>query len=358
MPYSGSASSWGIIGKTFSAFFRMVNDQGGINGRKITFISYDDAYSPPKTVEQTRRLVESDEVFLDFAPLGTATNAATQKYLNHKGVPQLFVGSGASRWGDPEHFPWTIGLQPSYRSEATFILQNHPGETIGILYQNDDFGKDYVLGLKDVLRDQYPKLVVSEMPFEISAPTVESQVASIKSANPGVFINIASPKFAAQAIKKVAELDWHPVHIMTTISASPGGVLKPAGYDNSQGVISAAYQMIVTDPTFEAAPGMIKFREFMAKYFPEADRSESGPLTAWNASQVLIAVLKKCGDDLTRENVMKQVANLDMQLDTYLPGIRIRTSSTDFHPVEQLQMMKFTGQKWELFGPIIDSHQE
>ena len=362
IPYSGPASVYAIIGKTYSAFFRMINDQGGINGRKINFISYDDAYSPPKTVEQTRKLVESDEVFVDLAPLGTASNVGIQKYLNQKKVPQLFVGSGASRWGDPEHFPWTIGLQPSYRSEAriyaTYILQNYPGKTIGILYQNDDFGKDYLVGLKDVLKDKYEKLVISEMGFEVSVPTVDSQVVAIRTANPDIFINIATPKFAAQAIKKVAEMNWHPIHIMTNVAISPAQTLKPAGMENATGILSSAYQMIVTDPVMEATPGMKKFRAFMEKYFPEADKSESGPLTAWNAGQVFVQLIKQCGDELTRENVMKQAANLDMTVDTYLPGIRIKTSPTDFYPIEQLQMIKFNGQTWQTFGPMIDSHQE
>ena len=362
IPYSGPASVYAIIGKTYSAFFRMINDQGGINGRKINFISYDDAYSPPKTVEQTRKLVESDEVFVDLAPLGTASNVGIQKYLNQKKVPQLFVGSGASRWGDPEHFPWTIGLQPSYRSEAriyaTYILQNYPGKSIGILYQNDDFGKDYLVGLKDVLKDKYEKLVISEMAFEVSVPTVDSQIVAIRTANPDIFINIGTPKFAAQAIKKIAEMDWHPIHIMTNVSISPAQTLKPAGIENATGILSSAYQMIVTDPAMEATPGMKKFRAFMEKYFPEADKSESGPLTAWNAGQVFVQLIKQCGDELTRENVMKQAANLDMTVDTYLPGIRVKTSSTDFYPIEQLQMIKFNGRTWETFGPMIDSHQE
>jgi branched-chain amino acid transport system substrate-binding protein len=362
IPYSGPASVYAIIGKTYSAFFRMINDQGGINGRKINFISYDDAYSPPKTVEQTHKLVESDEVFVDLAPLGTASNVGIQKYLNQKKVPQLFVGSGASRWGDPEHFPWTIGLQPSYRSEAriyaTYILQNYPGKTIGILYQNDDFGKDYLVGLKDVLKDKYEKLVVSEMAFEVSMPTVDSQIVAIRTANPDIFINIGTPKFAAQAIKKIAEMDWHPIHIMTNVSISPAQTLKPAGIENATGILSSAYQMIVTDPAMEATPGMKKFRAFMEKYFPEADKSESGPLTAWNAGQVFVQLIKQCGDELTRENVMKQAANLDMTVDTYLPGIRVKTSPTDFYPIEQLQMIKFNGRTWETFGPMIDSHQE
>ena len=362
MPYSGPASAYGIIGKTMSAYFRMINDGGGVNGRKINFISYDDAYSPPKTVEQARRLVESDEVFLIFAPLGTAPNAAIQKYMNTMKVPQLFVATGASRWGDPEHFPWTIGWQPNYRAEgrvyATYILQHHAGAKIGVLYQNDDFGKDYVLGLKDVLRDKYDKMVVASVPYEISMPTVDSQVVAIKTANPDIFINVATPKFAAQAIKKVAELGWHPIQIMTNVSASVGAVLKPAGLENSAGILSAGYQMDVTDPQWDGFPGMQRYRAFMAKYYPEADKSESGPLTGFTTSTALVNVLKRCGDNLTRENVMKMVADIDYEVDTYIPGIRAKTTATDFYPIEQVQMMKFSGEKWELFGPLIDGHAE
>jgi ABC-type branched-subunit amino acid transport system substrate-binding protein len=362
IPYSGPASAYGTIGKTMSAYFRMINDNGGINGRKINFITYDDAYSPPKTVEQARRLVESDEVFLIFASLGTAPNAAIQKYMNNKKVPQLFVATGASRWGDPEHFPWTIGWQPNYRAEArvyaTYILQHHPTAKIGVLYQNDDFGKDYVLGLKDVLRDKYDKMVVSEISYEVAMPTVDSLVVAIKSANPDIFINIATPKFAAQAIKKLAELDWHPVHIMTNVSASVGAVLKPAGLENSKGILSAGYQMDVTDPQWDSHSGMKRFRAFLDKYYPESDRLESQPLTGYNLSTALVYVLTQCGDNLTRDNVMKVVANMDFEIDTYIPGIRIKTTPTDFYPIEQVQMMKFSGAKWELFGPIIDGHAE
>jgi branched-chain amino acid transport system substrate-binding protein len=362
MPYSGPASAYGIIGKTMSAYFRMINDNGGINGRKVNFISYDDAYSPPKTVEQARKLVESDEVFLVFAPLGTASNAAIQKYLNNMRVPQLFVATGASRWGDPEHFPWTIGWQPNYRAEARiyamYVLQHHPNAKLGVLYQNDDFGKDYVLGLKDVLREKYDRMVVASISYEVANPTVDSQVVAIRTANPDIFINIATPKFAAQAIRKLAELDWHPIHIMTNVSASVGAVLKPAGLDNSRGILSAGYQMDVTDPQWDSTPGMQRFRAFMAKYYPEADRSESGPLTGYNLSTALVYVLTRCGDNLTRENVMKMVANMDFEIDTYVPGIRIKTSPTDFYPIEQVQMMRFTGEKWQLFGPIIDGHTE
>ncbi|ETR76997.1 branched-chain amino acid ABC transporter substrate-binding protein [Afipia sp. P52-10] len=360
IPYSGPASAYGIIGKTLSAYFRMINDNGGINGRKINFISYDDAYSPPKTVEQIRKLVEGDEVLFTFATLGTASNAAIQKYMNTKKVPQLFVATGASRWGDPKNFPWTMGWQPTYRSEAriyaTYILQNHPNAKIGVLYQNDDFGKDYIAGLKDVLRDKYQSLVVKEAAFEVTAPTVDSEIVAIKAANPDIFINIATPKFAAQAIKKVAELGWKPIQIMTNVSVSVGAVMHPAGLEASKGVLSAGYQMDVTDPQWDKAPGMIAYREFMAKYFPEADKADAAPLAGYNQAIGLVQVLKQCGDDLTRENVMKQAANLDFEISTQLPGIRIKTSPTDFFPMEQLQMMRFTGERWEFFGPVLDSH--
>src|ERR1700738_5071561 len=346
-PYSGPASAFGILGKVQEAYFKKINSEGGIKGRQINFISYDDAYSPPKTVEQARKLVESDEVFLIFASLGTASNAAIQKYMNTMKVPQLFVATGASRWGDPDHFPWTIGWQPNYRAEAriyaTYILQHYPNGKIGVLYQNDDFGKDYVLGLKDVLRDKYDAMVVASIPYEVSMPTVDSQVVAIKTANPDIFVNIATPKFAAQAIKKIAELGWHPIHIMTNVSASVGAVLKPAGLENSKDILSAGYQMDVTDPQWDSHPGMQKFRAFMAKYYPEADKSESGPLTGYNTSTALVEVLKRCGDNLTRANVMKVVANLDFEIDTYIPGVRIKTSPTAFYPITKGKRMRRTG---------------
>ena len=360
MPYSGPASAYGIIGKTLTAYFKMVNDNGGINGRKINFISYDDAYSPPKTVEQVRKLVESDEVLMMFYPLGTPSNSAIHKYMNTKQIPQLFVATGASKWGDPKNFPWTMGWAPNYRSEAriyaSYLQKNHPNARIGIMYQNDDFGKDYIAGFHDILGDKYAKLVVAEVPYEVSVPTVDSQVVSVKSANPDVFVNVATPKFAAQAIKKVAELGWHPIHIMSNVSASVGAVMKPAGLENAKGVLSAGYQKDVTDAQWDKDPAMMEYRAFMAKYFPDADKSESGPLTAYGVATGLMQVLKQSGDDLTRANIMKQAANLDMEIKTYLPGIRVKTSPTDFYPLEQLRMMKFTGNHWELFGDIIDGH--
>ena len=344
------------------AYFRMINENGGINGRKINFISYDDAFSPPKTVEQARKLVESDGVFLIFASLGTPTNAAIQKYLNTMQVPQLFVLTGASRWGDPEHFPWTIGWQPTYRGEAriyaNYILEHHPDAKIGVLYQNDDSGKDYLHGLKDVLGAKYDRMVIASAPYEVGLPTVDSLVVAIKASNPDIFMNIASPKYAAQAIKKLAELDWHPIHFLASISSSVGAVLKPAGLDHSKGILSAGYQMDVTDPQWDSYPGMQRFRAFLEKYYPEADRSDVLTLTAYNVSTGLVEVLKRCGDDLTRANVMKVVANLDFEIDTYRPGIRIKTSPTDFYPIEQMVMVRFTGDHWESFGPIMDGHSE
>ena len=360
IPYSGPASAYSIMGKTMSAYFRMVNDNGGVNGRKINFISYDDGFSPPKTVEQARKLVESDEVFLIFAAIGTPTNAAIQKYMNAKRVPQLFVLSGASRWGDPEHFPWTIGWQATYRAEAriyaTYIMEHYPTAKIGVLYQNDDFGKDYLLGLKDVLRDRYDKMIIATAPYEVGMPTVDSQVVAIKSANPDIFINIAGPKFAAQAIRKLAELNWHPVHILANVSTSVGAVLTPAGLENAKGILSAHNLMDVTDPQWDSYPGMQRFRAFMAKYYPAADISDGLTLAAYSVSTGLMEVLKRCGDDLTRENVMKVVADLDFVIDTYRPGVSVKTSPTDFYPIEQLRMVRFTGKNWEGFGPIIDGH--
>lgn len=360
IPYSGPASAYASIGKTMSAYARMVNDNGGINGRKLNFISYDDAYSPPKTVEQTRKLVESDEVLLVFGPLGTAPNSAIQSYLNKKKVPQLFVATGASKWGDYKHFPWTMGWQPTYRGEsrayATYVLKEHPNAKIGILYQNDDLGRDYIQGLKDILGDKYSKMVISEVSYDTSVPTVDSQVVALKTANPDVLFNFSSPKFAAQAIKKVGELGWKPIHIMSNVSLSVGAVMRPAGIQNSTGVMSAGYQLDITDPQWNDHPGMKRYRAFMDKYYPEADRADSGTMTGFNMMNALVEVLRLAGDDLTRANIMKVASNLDMEPAAMIPGIRAKTSPTDYYPIEQLQMMRFTGERWSLFGEVIDSH--
>jgi ABC-type branched-subunit amino acid transport system substrate-binding protein len=361
MPYSGPASAYATIGKTEEAYFKKINSEGGINGRKITFISYDDGYSPPKTVEQARKLVESDEVLLIFNSLGTANNTAIQKYMNTKKVPQLFVSTGAAKWNDPKNFPWTMGWQPNYQTEAriyaAYILKNHPGKTIGVLYQNDDFGKDYVNGLHEGLGDQAGKLIVVETSYETSSPTVDSQVVQIKSANPDIFVNISTPKFAAQAIKKLGELKWKPVHFLTNVSGSVGGVMKPAGYENDQGILSTAYLKDPTDQQWKDDPGMNEWRAFMTKWYPEGDQNDAATVFGYGVAQGLVQVLKQCKDDLTRENVMKQAANLNFELGVYLPGTKIKTSPTDYAPLEQLQMMRFKDESWELFGPVMSGEK-
>jgi branched-chain amino acid transport system substrate-binding protein len=361
MPYSGPASAYATIGKTEAAYFNKLNSEGGINGRKINFISYDDGYSPPKAVEQARKLVESDEVLLIFNSLGTPSNSAIQKYMNAKKVPQLFVSTGAAKWNDPKNFPWTMGWQPNYPTEAriyaAYILKTYPGKTIGVLYQNDDFGKDYVTGLREGLGDQASKLIRIESSYETSAPTVDSQVVQIKGANPDIFVNIATPKFAAQAIKKIAELDWHPVHFLTNVSGSIGGVMKPAGYENDQGILSTAYLKDPKDPEWKNDPAMNEWRAFMTKWYPEGDQDDAATVFAYGVAKGLEQVLRQCGDDLTRENVMKQAANLSFEIGIYLPGTRIKTSPTDFAPLEQLQMMRFKGEAWERFGPVMSGEK-
>jgi branched-chain amino acid transport system substrate-binding protein len=361
MPYSGPASAYATIGKTEAAYFNKINAEGGINGRKINFISYDDGYSPPKAVEQARKLVEADEVLLIFNPLGTPSNSAIQKYMNAKKVPQIFVSSGAAKWNDPKNFPWTIGWQPSYQVEAriyaAYILKNYPGKTIGVMYQNDDFGKDYVIGLHEGLGDQASKLIVVETSYETTSPTVDSQVVQIKDANPDIFINVATPKFAAQAIKKIAELAWHPVHFLTNVSASVGSVLKPAGFEASQNILSAAYLKDPQDKTWKDDPAMNEWRAFMTKWYPEGDQADASTTFGYGVAKGLEQVLKQCGDDLTRENIMKQAANLNFEIGVYLPGTHIKTSPTDFAPLEQLQMMRFKGESWELFGPVMSGEK-
>jgi branched-chain amino acid transport system substrate-binding protein len=357
MPYSGPASAYGVIGKTEEAYFKMINAQGGINGRKINFISYDDAYSPPKAVEQVRKLVESDEVLVVFNPLGTPSNTAIQKYLNSKKVPQLFVATGATKWNEPKNFPWTIGWQPSYQSEAQiyakYLVKEKPDAKVAILYQNDDFGKDYLKGLKDGFGAK-ASMIVAEESYETSEPTIDSHIVKLKATGADVFINIATPKFAAQAIKKTAEIEWKPLHLLTNVSASVGGVMKPAGYENSQGIISAAYAKDGADPQWDNDPGMKKFLAFLEKHYPEGNKIDGSVVYGYGAAQTLAKVLEMCGDNLTRENVMKQAASLkDFEPDTLLPGVKINTSATDFAPISQLQLMRFKGEKWELFGEIM-----
>jgi branched-chain amino acid transport system substrate-binding protein len=360
MPYSGPASAYGQIGRTEAAYFKKINDAGGINGRKINFISYDDAYSPPKAVEQARKLVESDEVLLVFNSLGTPSNSAIQKYMNSKKVPQLFVATGATKWNDPKNYPWTMGWQPNYQSEtqiyAKYLLKNKPDAKIAVLYQNDDYGKDYLKGLKDGLGSKAASMIVAEESFETSEPTIDSHIVKLKSTNADVFVDIATPKFAAQAIKKVAEIGWKPLHFLNNVSASVGSVIKPAGFENAQGIISAAYLKDASDKQWDNDAGMKEFYAFMTKDFPEGDKLAGETVVGYGVAQTLVQVLKQCGDNLTRENVMKQAASLkDFRTEVLLPGIKVNTSPSDFAPISQLQLMKFNGEKWDLFGEVISA---
>jgi branched-chain amino acid transport system substrate-binding protein len=360
MPYSGPASAYGVIGKTEAAYFKMINDAGGINGRKINFISYDDAYSPPKAVEQARKLVESDEVSFIFNSLGTPSNSAIQKYMNSKKVPQLFVATGATKWNDPKDFPWTMGWQPSYQSEshiyAKYLLKEKPGAKIAVLYQNDDYGKDYLKGLKDGLGAKAASMIIAEESFETSEPTVDNHIVKLKSTDADVFVDIATPKFAAQAIKKVAEIGWKPLHILNNVSISIGSVMKPAGFENAQGIVSAAYLKDVSDPQWDNDAGMKTFLTFLAKDFPEGNKFDNSVVVGYGVVQTVVQVLKQCGDNLTRENVMKQAANLkDFRTEMLLPGIKIDTGPTDFAPINQLQLQRFKGERWELFGDVISA---
>ena len=358
MPYSGPASAYGTIGKSEAAYFRKINDEGGINGRKINFISLDDAYSPPKTVEMVRRLVEQDEVLLLFGSLGTSSNTAIHKYMNTRKVPQVFISTGASKWNDPKHYPWTMGLQPSSQSEASIyarhILQTRPNAKIGVLYQNDDYGKDYLKGLKDGLGDKAAAMIVAQATYEVTDPTIDSQIVQLQSSGADVFINISGPKFAAQAIRKVYDIGWKAVQYMNSVSSSVGAVLQPAGLDKSVGLITAAYIKNPTDPQWDNDPAMIEWRTFMKKYYPDGDLADGYNVFGYGAARTLVQVLKQCGDTLTRENVMKQAANLKNFDDGMtLPGIRINTSPTDFAPIKALQLSRFDGKQWVSFGAIM-----
>jgi ABC-type branched-subunit amino acid transport system substrate-binding protein len=357
MPYSGPASAYGVIGRTAAAYFKKVNDEGGVRARKINFISYDDAYSPPKTVEQARKLVESDEVLLIFGSLGTPTSRAIQKYMNNKKVPQLFVGSGATKWNDPQSFPWTMGWQPSYRSEAhiyaKFLLKTKPDAKIAVFYQNDDYGKDLLKSLKEGLGPKAATVIVAEESYETSEPTIDSHIVKLKATGADVFMNFSTPKFAAQAIKKLAEIGWKTTHIVSGVSSSVGTVMKPAGFDAAQGIISANYLKDVSDPKWKEDPGMTQFLKFMARYFPEGDTLDNMTVAGYGIAQTMVRVLELCGDDLTRENVMKQAASIrDFRTEVLLPGIRINTGPNDFAPISSLQLMAFKGERWELFGEV------
>jgi branched-chain amino acid transport system substrate-binding protein len=359
VPFSGPASAYATIGKAQAAYFKMINDQGGVNGRKINLIQYDDAYSPPKAVEQVRKLVESDEVLLTFQIIGTPSNAAVQKYLNTKKIPQLFAATGASKFTDPKNFPWTLGFNPNYfvegRIYGQYILKTYPNAKVGVLYQNDDLGKDYLNGIKAGLGDKAATMIVGEASYEVSDPTIDSQILKLKDAGADLLFSASTPKQAAQAIKKNFEINWKPVHILDINATSVGAVMKPAGLDASTGVISVNYGKDPLDPTWKDDAGMKRYFAMMEKYFPEGDKNSSFNSYGYSTAQLLVHVLKECGDDLTRENVMKQATNLkNVELDLALPGIRANTTPNDYRVNKQLQMMKFNGERWELFGPIIE----
>ena len=357
MPYSGPASSYGVIGKSEAAFFNKINAEGGINGRKITFISYDDAYSPPKAIEQARKLVESDEVLLIFQALGTPSNSAIQKYMNSKKVPQLFVASGATKWGDPKNFPWTMGFQPNYQSEgriyAKYIVDHFPNGKIAVLWQNDDAGKDQFKGLKDGLGDK-AGMIIADKSYEVSDPSIDSQIVALHDSGADIFFSWAAPKGSAQAIRKVGEIGWKPKFFLANTATSVAGVLKPAGLQYAKDIISTAYLKDPTDPAWVNDPGVNAWRASMDRYYPDGDKTNANNVYGFVQAEAMVQVLKQCGDNLTRENVMKQAASLkNFHTDMMLPGIDVNTSVADYFPIEQMQLMKFNGEAWELFGDVI-----
>ena len=358
-PYSGNASAYGTIGKTIAAYFKKVNDEGGVNGRKINFISYDDGYSPPKTVEMVRKLVEQDQVAFVFQTLGTPPNTAIQKYLNQQKVPQLFVATGATKWNDPKNFPWTMGYQPNYQTEgrvyAAYALSHVKDAKIGILYQNDDYGKDYLKGFEDGLGDK-KSLIVLRQTYEVTDPTIDSQIVNLKNSGANVFFNVTIPKFAVQAIKKANDIGWKPLHFLNNVSSSLGTVLKPAGLDASKDLITALYMKEVTDPQWKNDKGFQDWVAFMKKYYPEGALDDQANGFAYNVAILMTQVLKQCGNDLSRENIMKQAASVkNFELPLLLPGIKVNTGPADFAPIEQEQLAKFDGEKWALFGEIIEA---
>jgi branched-chain amino acid transport system substrate-binding protein len=360
-PYSGPASAYGQIGKAIAAYFKMVNDQGGINGRKVNFISYDDGYSPPKTVEMARKLVEQDQVLLLFQTLGTPSNTAIHKYMNTMKVPQMHVATGATKWNDPKNFKWTMGWQPNYQTEgriyAKHILQTKPNAKIAILYQNDDYGKDYLKGMEDGLGDKAKTLIVAKASYEVTDPTVDSQIVQLQASGADTFFNITTPKFAAQAIRKAYDIGWKPVQYLNNVSISVGSVLTPAGLDKSVGLITAAYLKEATDARWANDPGLKPWRDFMTKYMPDANIADNFNIYGYTVGATLAHVLKQCGDDLTRENVIRQAAAVkNLRLDTLLPGILITTAPDDYAPIEAVQLQRFNGKQWELFGDVMTSN--
>src|SRR5213594_3967914 len=362
-PYSGPASAYGTIGKVIGAYFKKVNDEGGVNGRKINYITYDDAYSPPKTVEMVRKLVEQDQVAFVFQTLGTANNSAIQKYLNQEKVPHLFVATGATKWNDPKNFPWTMGWQPNYQTEgriyAQYIMKNFPDAKIGILYQNDDYGKDYRKGLHDGLGEHAKKMIVMEQTYEVTDPTIDSQIVNLKNSGANVFFNVTIPKFAVQAIKKAHDIGWKPAHFLNNVSSSLATVLKPAGLEASKGLITALYMKEITDPQWKNDKGYQDWVAWMKKYYPEGALDDQSNAFGYNVAILMAQVLKQCGNDLSRENIMRQAANIkNLELPLLLPGIKINTSPTDFAPIEQEQLAKFNGEKWDLFGELFDAFRK
>ncbi len=359
MPYSGPASAYGTIGKAIGAYFDKVNAEGGINGRKIKYTTLDDSYNPAKAVEQVRKLVEEDEVLLVFSPLGTAVNTAIQKYMNSHKVPQLFVATGASKWGDYKDFHWTMGWLPSYQAEgqiyARHILETKPSAKIGVLYQNDDYGKDYLKGLEEGLGAKAKTMIVSKVTYEVTDPTIDSQMVSLKASGADTFVNITTPKFAAQAIKKAAEIGWKPTHYLNNVSASVGSVLTPAGLQNAVGLITTAYLKDPTDTQWHSGKEYQDWKAWMGKYYPSGNLTDSGNVYGYSVAQTMAQVLKQCGDNLTRDNVMKQAANLDMTLPMALPGVNVKTSPTDYYPIQREQLARFDGKTWVLFGKVYDS---
>jgi ABC-type branched-subunit amino acid transport system substrate-binding protein len=358
MAYSGPASLYGVMGMSEAAYFKKINDEGGINGRKIIFISYDDGFSPPKAVEQARKLVENDEVLLIFSPLGTQSNSAIQKYLNAKKVPQLFIASAATRWGDPQHFPWTMGWAPNFQSEsriyAKYILDHHPQGKIAVLWQNDDAGKDELKGLRDGLGSR-SGMIIADVPFEVTDPTVDSQIARLKESGADILVSFSSPKASAQAIRTVAGLHWQPTFFLSSVSSSIASVLKPAGLENSKGIITTHYVKDPTDPALKDDAEVKKWTAFMDKYYPQGDKTNSFNAYAYAVSQTLVEVLRRCGDDLTRANVMKQAASLkDLEVEMLLPGIKINTGPNDYFPIEQMQLVRFDGTSWRAIGAVTD----
>jgi len=358
MPYSGPASAYGTIGKAQAAYFRMLNENGGINGRRIELVSLDDGYSPPKAVEGTRRLVEQDPVLFIFGTLGTPSNSAIRPYLNARGVPQLFAATGAAKWNDPEHFPWTMGGQPDYRTEARIyarhILQMRPDAKIGVLYQNDDFGRDYLAGLRDGLGERAASMIVAEASYDVSDPTVDSQIAMLQGAGADVFVNVTTPKFAAQAIRRAYDIGWRPMQYLAAVSVSVSSVMRAAGLEKGIGIVSAAYLMTPGDPEWERHPEMRRWREWMSRYYPEGDPSDYLNVYGYVTAQMVEQVLRQAGDDLTRGNVMRQATKLrNFAPAMMLPGVTVNTGPDDYAPFEALQLTRFDGKSWVRFGEVI-----